>query len=208
MTLLDKAEEWIEAMCVKCPTLRDCIDDLEGAYAGRTGLFHYSFLLELCLRFFVDFTYLTRCRPCRITRALPYCPAELAREQFHVWDSRHDALLELLQEHDHSGLGEGGRGVGGRHLHYALTRLLRALRFGHETLSVVLGAHDDPLPRQFRAMVLVSMMLGILAVDLWMCVSFVYPFRSLLLCFFVCCLSRRPRRLQRAQRMLILEWRR
>lgn len=118
VTLLDRAEGWIAALCAAHPPLRDCVEDIE----------------------------------------------ELAREQFHVWDSRHEAVLALLQEHDHDGAGEGQRGFGGRHGHFVATRVLRAIRVGHESLSVFLGAADDPLPRQHRALVIVSMALAILCV--------------------------------------------
>jgi hypothetical protein len=31
------------------------------------------------------------------------------------------------------------------------------------------GAGDDPLPRQFRALTIVTMTLAILCIDVWMC---------------------------------------
>jgi hypothetical protein len=89
---------------------------------------------------------------------------ELAQEQFHTWDSRHESVVGLLQEHDHDGAGEQLRGIGGRHAHFVATRVLRAVKCGHESLSVFLAAADDPLPRQYRALVLVTMALAILCV--------------------------------------------
>lgn len=95
----------------------------------------------------------------------------LAQEQVRVWDLRHDAALKLLQRSDPDGAGEGQRGFGGRHLHFFLTRMVRAMRYGHEALSVLIGANDDPLPRQHRAIVIITMTLAVLCVDVWMCVD-------------------------------------
>lgn len=89
---------------------------------------------------------------------------ELAREQAHAWDARSEAVLAVLQERDHDGAGQGLRGFGGRSVHYASARVIRAFRQGHESLSVLWGAPDDPLPRQHRALVLVTLTLSILCV--------------------------------------------
>lgn len=62
----------------------------------------------------------------------------LAEDQFRAWDTRHDALLGLLQREDQRG-GTGKR-TRGRQTQYVFTRLLHAARMGHEALSVFLGA--------------------------------------------------------------------
>lgn len=47
---------------------------------------------------------------------------------------------------------------------YVAARLARSLQMGHETLAVIFSPADDPLPRQHRALVLVSMLLALLCV--------------------------------------------
>lgn len=89
--------------------------------------------------------------------------------QVMAWDARHEALLETLAEFDASG---GAVGAGGSRLArlrtFAVSRVARALRLGHETLSVFFGFDDEPLPKQCRAAVLISALMAVLCVDVWL----------------------------------------
>lgn len=90
----------------------------------------------------------------------------LAKDQQRAWDVRHDMLLGLLQGEEQK-RSHGARLGRGRHAQFAATRVVRALQQGHETLSLFLGPADEPLPRQWRAVQLITMILAILCVSVW-----------------------------------------
>lgn len=107
-----------------------------------------------------------------VARLFDACPAlfaqykglkEKAEAQVKVWSLRHEAVLERLRREDQRQNGFAWL----RRDHYTWSRVFSALTAGHETLSVVLGAADEQLPKHQRFAVLVTALLTMLCVQLW-----------------------------------------
>lgn len=118
-----------------------------------------------------------------------------------AWSLRRDGVLRALRDagkHAHtSSSASAAAGAAIQDAHTGIffaSRIMRALQVGHDTISVFLGPADDPIPREFRAALLVSTLLVVLTVDVWMCAGWrrMHP-RCVVFarCSGCCCWARR-----------------
>lgn len=90
-----------------------------------------------------------------------------AHAQVLAWTLRREGVLAAMRDAERQTTTRSAKGA--RHALFLVARLLHSLQVKHDTLAVFFGPADDPVPREFRATLLLSTLLVILTVDVWMC---------------------------------------